>query len=340
MGREAESRASRLLVTSSNQYGITTGGYTAEHLELTPQGSIATAEGAPEKDRLKAYFELAIEQNEWFHSLYTKFKDGRLPTLNVLHDHLTSAGLEAEYASECVETFTVNAKFISLLRPMAGAERLLSIEHAIEDFASPSLDQDTATTKADVVRVALSVPAAPEVLRPPANDTEDFSRICFYISPIGEEESEQRMHADLFMGALIEPALAELDLKLVGADKIGKVGLINAQVIEYIARSPLVVADLSFHNPNVFYEIALRHAIKKPLVQLIRKSDKVPFDLNQSRTVEIDTTNIYTLVPRLETYRAEIATQMRMALDSGGGENPLTAFYPAFWSDLYASRVK
>ena len=163
-----------------------------------------------------------------------------------------------------------------------------------------------------------------------------FDGECFYITPIGDEGSEQRQHSDLFMGSLIEPAIQELGLRLVRADQIGEAGLITAQVIEHIVQSPLVIADLSFHNPNVFYELALRHAVRRPIVQVIRSADRVPFDLQPFRTISIDNSSIYTLVPKLDTYRAEISAQIRMAMESpaGDSDNPLTAFYPEFWNAM------
>jgi hypothetical protein len=42
---------------------------------------------------------------------------------------------------------------------------------------------------------------------------------------------------------------------------------------------PLAIADLSDPNPNVFYELAIRQAIGKPLVQIIQKDEKIPFDV-------------------------------------------------------------
>jgi hypothetical protein len=109
----------------------------------------------------------------------------------------------------------------------------------------------------------------------------------------------------------------------------GKPGMITAQVVEYILRSKLVVADLSFHNPNVFYELSLRHACRLPTVQIIRKCDKIPFDLDQFRTIQIDTSSIFTMVPNLQSYKAEIATQVRMALkDPDSVDNRLTTFCP------------
>ena len=113
---------------------------------------------------------------------------------------------------------------------------------------------------------------------------------------------------------MIEPALKEFGLTVVRADKIGASGMITSQVLEHVLRAKLAIVDLSFHNPNAFYEMALRHACGLPIVQITRKCDKAPFDVNQVRTVVVDTSDIYTLVPKLETYRSEIATTTRRVM--------------------------
>ncbi|SCG80303.1 hypothetical protein GA0070609_6358 [Micromonospora echinaurantiaca] len=333
MNREADSNASRALITGSFQYGITRGSYKSEHLELTPDGATATSSDTSPSDRFVAQFGLAIEKNEIFRKLYDNFKGNRLPTASVLKDYILGEGVEKDFLNECVETFVVNAKFLGLLRTIAGAERLLTKEHVLEDMENlgalavakrtPQVIEGTVATD--------PVPRSAAVVDVQVRDS--MSDTCFYIAPIGQPDSEERQHSDLFMGSLVEPALQEFGMRLVRADQITDPGLISKQVIEYIVRAPLVIADLSFHNPNVFYELALRHAVRKPIVQLSRVADRLPFDVREFRTVQIDTTSIYTLVPRLETYRSEIASQIRMTMESDDqGENPLTIFYPGFWS--------
>jgi hypothetical protein len=164
---------------------------------------------------------------------------------------------------------------------------------------------------------------------PSGTPSENWDDICFYIAPIGEDGSERRSHSDLFLGSVVEPALEEFKLRVVRADQIGKPGMISRQIIEYILKAKLVLADLSYHNPNVFYELSLRHACRLPTVQIIRKMDDIPFDLDQFRTIQIDTTNIFTLVPNLQSYKAQIATQVRAALkDPDSVDNPLSTYYP------------
>jgi len=159
----------------------------------------------------------------------------------------------------------------------------------------------------------------------------DWSRTCFVITPIGEDGSETRQPADLFLGHLIKPALKEFDMDVVRADKIVAAGMITSQILEYVMRSRLAIVDLSYHNPNAFYEMAIRHACRLPVIQISRKSDRLPFDVNQVRTVVIDTTDIYSLIPKLETYKSEIATQVRAVLGDGSiPSNPISVFFPGF----------
>ena len=120
-----------------------------------------------------------------------------------------------------------------------------------------------------------------------AKKNED-KKIAFVISPMGEPSSEIRKRADAILKYVIEPPLSECGYKAVRADKISEPGIITSQIITHIMNDPLVVADLTGHNPNVFYELAVRHAIKKPVVQMIQKGERIPFDVSTTRTIQID----------------------------------------------------
>lgn len=323
--KSPESSASRMLITNASKYGLIKGSYKAEYLELTDDGNIATSNDNPERNRLAAQFRLAIETVPAFKLLYEQFCRNRLPAVAVLEDTIRETIPEND-RKECVETFIVNARFVRVLRTVAGAERLLPLEQALEELPT--------THSAHVEPSVLSLPAIPSQSTLPAvltstTPSENWDEICFYIAPIGDEGSERRNHSDLFLGSVVEPALEEFKLRVVRADQIGKPGMIGRQIIEYILRAKLVLADLSYHNPNVFYELSLRHVCRLPTVQIIRKMDDIPFDLDQFRTIQIDTTNIFTLVPNLQSYKAQIATQVRAALkDPDSVDNPLTTYYP------------
>jgi hypothetical protein len=318
LNKSPDSGPSRQLITSANKYGLISGGYAAEYLELTPEGRLVVDSEKSATDALRAKFNLAIEKIAPFKKLHEQLKGNKLPAVAVLKDSL-SGDVSADVVEQCVEQFIVNLKTLGLLKTISGAERVLSLEHALDDLARANPSAGSALA---VIESAAAKPGEIKVL-------QDLSNVCFYMSPIGDEGTEHRKHSDLFLGSLIEPALQALGLKVIRADQIGKPGLINSQIIDHIIRARLVVADLSFHNPNVFYELAIRHACRLPTVQIIREIDRIPFDLAQFRTVRIDNTDIYSLIPKLESYKAEIASQARKALeDPESGDNPIAAFAP------------
>lgn len=113
-------------------------------------------------------------------------------------------------------------------------------------------------------------------------------KTCFVIAPIDEEGSEFRHRSDQVLRHIIEPAAKICGYTTVRADKISEPGIITSQIIQHLVDDDLVVADLSGHNPNVFYELAIRHAVRKPVVQLIQKGESIPFDVSAIRTVQFD----------------------------------------------------
>jgi hypothetical protein len=87
---------------------------------------------------------------------------------------------------------------------------------------------------------------------------------------------------------VIRPAATECGYSAIRADEIADAGLITSQIIQHIVEDPLVIADLTGHNPNVFYELAIRHAVRKPFIQLIEVGETIPFDVGNLRTVDVD----------------------------------------------------
>ncbi len=132
-------------------------------------------------------------------------------------------------------------------------------------------------------------------------------KIAFVICPIGEPESEIRKRADQIFKYVIEPTVSECGYKAVRADKICEPGVITSQIIDNILNAALVVVDLTGYNPNVFYELAVRHVVKKPAVQLIQKGERIPFDVSTTRTIPIDHKDLGSV----DEAKKELITQIR-----------------------------
>jgi len=109
--------------------------------------------------------------------------------------------------------------------------------------------------------------------------------ICFVICPIGDPNSQTRQNSDKVLNFIVRPALQKSGLVAVRSDEIASPGQITTQIINHILKAKLVVADLTGHNPNVFYELALRHAFHKPVIQIMLSGQKLPFDVVGMRTI-------------------------------------------------------
>ena len=90
---------------------------------------------------------------------------------------------------------------------------------------------------------------------------------CFIITPIGNENSDTFRKAKGVIESVIKPVLKGYgfdDIK--PAYEINVSGMINTQIINRIIDDDLVVANLTGHdnigpNPNVMYELCLRHVV-------------------------------------------------------------------------------
>lgn len=120
-------------------------------------------------------------------------------------------------------------------------------------------------------------------------DNPNKDKTCFIITPIGDDQSDIRRAADGLIDAVITPELLKIGFSrgnIKVAHRMANPGSINQQVIECILESDLAIANLTTLNPNVMYELAIRHAVRKPVIQLIQKgTKKLPFDIIEERTI-------------------------------------------------------
>lgn len=136
-----------------------------------------------------------------------------------------------------------------------------------------------------------------------ANENE---KVCFVIAPIGESGSNTRKQSDQILNHVIRPVVATRGYRAIRADEIAEPGIITSQIIQHVVDAALVIADLSGQNPNVYYELAVRHATQKPFIQIIRKGESIPFDVFGTRTVFIDTHDL----DSVEQAKQEMADQI------------------------------
>lgn len=108
---------------------------------------------------------------------------------------------------------------------------------------------------------------------------------CFVVCPIGEEGTETRKRSDQILKHIIAPVCESEGYEVVRVDKINDSDSINQTIIKHLNESDLVIADLTDHNSNAFFETGYRTALGKPLIQLTQEGEKLPFDVSGTRTI-------------------------------------------------------
>ena len=121
--------------------------------------------------------------------------------------------------------------------------------------------------------------------------SEDMKK-CFVVSPIGDEGSEIRKRADQVFKYIIAPVCDETGFEPIRVDKLNQPDSITQTIIDYLMSSELVIADITGHNPNAFYEMGYRASTGKPIIHLKNKNEKIPFDIAGIRAFDYDLSDL------------------------------------------------
>jgi hypothetical protein len=123
------------------------------------------------------------------------------------------------------------------------------------------------------------------------------AKTCFVVMSIGEQKingetisaaSLKTKYDDLIKEAIIK---VRPNIEVVRADDISLPGTITTDIITRLMHSDYVVADVTYPNPNVFYELGLRHACRTGTIIIKDKAGpSVPFDIAHLRYVEYENT--------------------------------------------------
>lgn len=117
-------------------------------------------------------------------------------------------------------------------------------------------------------------------------DNKEKSMKCFIITPIGDENSKTFRKAKGVIEGVIKPILEDCGFQdIKPAYEIMESGMIGNQIIGRIVNDDLVVANLTENNPNVMYELAIRHATAKPIIHICESGTTLPFDIKDNRTI-------------------------------------------------------
>jgi O-acetyl-ADP-ribose deacetylase (regulator of RNase III) len=113
-----------------------------------------------------------------------------------------------------------------------------------------------------------------------------------------DKETVNKIDFDDIYSTVIRRALLgikDYDIKVTRCDKIKYSGWIHEKMIEQIANADIAIVELTTLNPNVFYELGVRHALNESVTVLIQQknlAEKIPFNLGGMSIVMYDPKNL------------------------------------------------
>lgn len=155
--------------------------------------------------------------------------------------------------------------------------------------------------------------------------TDALAPLCFVLMPFGRkmDASGRVTDFDAVYERIIAPAAADAGLEPIRADeeKIG--GTIHKPMFERLMLCQYAVADITGANPNVFYELGIRHALRpRSTVIVFAEGTVLPFDIALVRGLAYKTDQGGAPVDA-ETTRAAIASQLNEARGTAADDSPI-----------------
>src|SRR5690606_31311793 len=194
--------------------------------------------------------------------VYKHYRGENLPDRKFFENALIDTfKIPVEKLSEFIEIFIDSLKKAKLIEDVGEKQRIIDIS---SEVGSPIIDTNSEIKK-------LSKAAAVS-----SSDT------CFVMMPFGAPLGD-------YYSKIYEPAIEKAGLKAVRADDdIFGTGKIIDQIWSGINAAKVLIAELTTRNANVFYELGLAHALKKPVVLVCSNEQDVPFDLKHIRVIYYD----------------------------------------------------
>jgi len=249
----------RDLLRSANQYGLVQGSGANAVVSITKLGEDVVSPSSSSQ-RQKALVD-AFRTVEPFKKVEEFYSGKKIPEDEFFENTLVrDFGVSRERIRTFIDVFTKNLQYLNLFTggSVAPPKTLVG-----ETDAQPNPAVVPAESSGSAARV------------------REFLDSCFVMMPFGGWFD--RYYQDIY-----SPAIKAAGFEPMRSDELFTTGSVVEQIWEQIGKSTVMFADLSNRNANVFYELGLAHAARKPVVLAARNIDDVPFDLRHLRVIVYD----------------------------------------------------
>ncbi|AKB65072.1 TRAFs-binding domain-containing protein [Methanosarcina mazei] len=163
----------------------------------------------------------------------------------------------------------------------------------------------------------------------------NYKSICFVAMPYGKKTdlaTGTEIDFDKIYELAIKPAIEEAGLEPLRGDEELTGGIIHTTMFARLLLSEYVVADLTLSNPNVFYELGIRHAVKPfTTVPIYAKIHPLPFDVDMIRSIGYNLKNGILSKEAAENLKSELMKRIQQAINGPqANDSPLFELIPKF----------
>nr|DAT41068.1 MAG TPA: Blasticidin M [Caudoviricetes sp.] len=116
---------------------------------------------------------------------------------------------------------------------------------------------------------------------------------CFVMMPFSDHLEYEQNHFSKVFNQIIKPAIMQAGYEPVRVDQNKISDQIIAKIIENIVECDMAICDLSTNNPNVLYELGLRHAFDKPVVLIRDNKTQNIFDIQGISIIQYRSERLY-----------------------------------------------
>lgn len=159
--------------------------------------------------------------------------------------------------------------------------------------------------------------------------------VCFVDMPFGKKPdlaSGVEVDFDQIYEAAIEPAIVQAGLEPIRGDRERTGGIIHAPMFGRLLLSDFVVADLTLANPNVFYELGIRHTARPfTTIPIFAAIHALPFDVGLVRAIPYQLEKGKLSEEGAANLRTELDARLQEAIRGAASkDSPLFQLIPNF----------
>lgn len=156
-------------------------------------------------------------------------------------------------------------------------------------------------------------------------------RSCFVSIPFGTRPHAdgRRLDFDFLYTVVIQPAVESVGLECRRLDEYLPGAIWHKTLLSAIISSDLVIADITTDNANVFYELGIRHALRRGRTILISGGGRIPGNISYAQALWYtpDVSGRLTGEPAAE-FRDALRATIRRSQHSPVSDSPIYEFFP------------